>query len=284
MVAVARALQACRRAGGGQGRRGHRLCARRGSTGPCWSWRGPGRGRSCLRRCATGIQVAVHREGQVAWVEDCAGLDGRAPLGLWVKVDTGMHRLGLDPVAVPRVLARLGACPGARVLGLMTHLANADTPEDPLSEAQCRRLQASGAPAAGSPCPSATPPVSWRWRARAPTGSARGSCSTGPRPCRDTVPPTLGLRPVMTLVTQLIAVQPLRRGRCHRLRGDLALSRGHARRDRCGGLCRRLSASRPARYPGPGAGAPLPPGGPGLHGHDPPGPAPRCRMPVPGTP
>ncbi|MHB1777770.1 MAG: alanine racemase [Acidimicrobiales bacterium] len=47
-----------------------------------------------------------------------------------VKVDTGMHRVGADPAAVPAVAAAVAAAPSLRLEGLFTHLAVADGPSD----------------------------------------------------------------------------------------------------------------------------------------------------------
>jgi len=158
-----------------------------------------------------GIQVAVHREGQVAWVEGAGGLPGAVPLGVWVKVDTGMHRLGLEPAAVPGVLDRLACSLGVRVLGLMTHLANADDPSDPLSAAQCARLRQvaadTGLPLSigNSAGILAVPESRADW-------VRPGIMLYGTSPFHDRSAASLGLQPVMTLVTQLIAVQRLKRG------------------------------------------------------------------------
>lgn len=48
------------------------------------------------------------------------------PARLHVKVDTGMHRLGLAPAEVPGFLTRLAELPGIQVEGLFSHLAVAD--------------------------------------------------------------------------------------------------------------------------------------------------------------
>jgi alanine racemase len=158
-----------------------------------------------------GIQVAVHREGQVAWIEGAGGLPGAVPLGVWVKVDTGMHRLGLEPAAVPGVLDRLACSLGVRVLGLMTHLANADDPSDPLSAAQCARLRQvaadTGLPLSigNSAGILAVPESRADW-------VRPGIMLYGTSPFHDRSAASLGLQPVMTLVTQLIAVQRLKRG------------------------------------------------------------------------
>jgi alanine racemase len=56
-----------------------------------------------------------------------------------VKLDTGMSRLGLPTVELPRLLARLGELPSVRLAGLCTHLASADLPDpEPTREALAR--------------------------------------------------------------------------------------------------------------------------------------------------
>ncbi len=85
------------------------------------------------------LDLILHQEAQVSWL---AALPPGPPLRVWIKVDTGMHRLGFNPQEVPAILSRLAACPQVAPLpGLMTHLANADNPDDPLTEYQCRRLR-----------------------------------------------------------------------------------------------------------------------------------------------
>lgn len=48
------------------------------------------------------------------------------PIEVYVKVNTGMNRLGFPPPQTAAVVARLTAVPGVRVAALMTHFANAD--------------------------------------------------------------------------------------------------------------------------------------------------------------
>src|SRR5699024_1939759 len=58
----------------------------------------------------------------------------KAPLLVWLKIDTGMHRLGFPPEAMPEVATSLRGCRAvASVVGLMSHLATADQAEDPLT-------------------------------------------------------------------------------------------------------------------------------------------------------
>ncbi len=71
----------------------------------------------------TGVDVAVSS------VEGFARLQAgaRAPLGVHVKVDTGMGRWGMSAAEALRVADQLDADGGLRPAGLMSHLAVADT-------------------------------------------------------------------------------------------------------------------------------------------------------------
>ncbi len=58
-----------------------------------------------------------------AFAARCAGI------GVHVKVDTGMHRVGVAPDDVPELVEHIAACaPAVRLTGMFTHLAVADEP------------------------------------------------------------------------------------------------------------------------------------------------------------
>lgn len=65
-----------------------------------------------------------------------------APLRAHVKVDTGMGRIGLAPDAVAPVVRRLQQADGVELVGLWTHLATADRPDDPFTQQQLDRFDA----------------------------------------------------------------------------------------------------------------------------------------------
>lgn len=71
-----------------------------------------------------GLGVTVSSPEVAALVAEAASQHG--PLTAHVKVDTGMHRLGLTPEAVSPVLRMLADAPGVTVEALWTHLATAD--------------------------------------------------------------------------------------------------------------------------------------------------------------
>ena len=80
------------------------------------------------------FQIVIHHEQQLLALEALSAkslLSEKAshqkPITVWLKVDTGMHRLGFDPDVVPEIVQRLLACTVVnKSLRLMTHLANAD--------------------------------------------------------------------------------------------------------------------------------------------------------------
>ncbi len=69
------------------------------------------------------LTVVVHCIEQVALLE--SRRDPRT-VPVYLKIDTGMHRLGLTAAGLAAARARLAALANVRVIALMTHLANAD--------------------------------------------------------------------------------------------------------------------------------------------------------------
>jgi alanine racemase len=67
------------------------------------------------------------------------------PVGVHLKIDTGMARLGVTMQALPSLAARLGEYPEVRVAGLMTHLASADAPAEEQTAEQMARFEEAAA-------------------------------------------------------------------------------------------------------------------------------------------
>ncbi|TVQ87731.1 MAG: alanine racemase [Chromatiaceae bacterium] len=141
-----------------------------------------------------------------------APLAERLPLlRVWLKVDTGMGRLGVAASAVAGLLERLAAlAPAVAVEGLMTHLANADDPGHALTPAQCEQAHAL---AARHPLPlSIGNSAGLLAHPRARTDWVRpGIMLYGGTPLLTATAAGLDLRPAMTLTSPLIAVRTLRR-------------------------------------------------------------------------
>jgi alanine racemase len=153
--------------------------------------------------------VMVHAPWQV---EALAAARPSRPLAVWLKVDTGMHRLGFPPQQVPAVLARLEAMPQVRgPVVLTTHLACADDPDAPETD---RQLEAFAEVTAGHPNPTSIANSA----ALLSRPTARGDwvrpgiALYGASPFAAGSAAELGLTPVMQLTSRLIAVNPQRRG------------------------------------------------------------------------
>jgi alanine racemase len=71
------------------------------------------------------LSVVVHTMEQLDWLE-ASTLPSGARIPLFLKVNTGMNRLGILPAHAMQALARLRAWPHAGTIGLMTHFADAD--------------------------------------------------------------------------------------------------------------------------------------------------------------
>jgi alanine racemase len=134
-----------------------------------------------------------------------------APLSVWLKVDTGMHRLGFPPEAMPEVIASLRHCRAvASIIGLMSHFANADQAEDSLTALQLETFKGIPAPGlarsiANSAAIMAYPQTYFDW-------VRPGLMLYGASPFADCVGAAMGLKAVMTLKSRLIAIHHLRAG------------------------------------------------------------------------
>jgi len=84
------------------------------------------------RAIALGVEVCVHNDEQIRWLEDC----GESSATVWLKIDTGMNRLGFRTDVATDVIARLRRCTAVTDLRLMTHFANADDPDDDMTQRQ----------------------------------------------------------------------------------------------------------------------------------------------------
>jgi alanine racemase len=155
------------------------------------------------------LAPVVHHEPQVQALE-AARL--AHPLSVWVKLDTGMHRLGFPPEAFPRVLARLRKAPAVREIRAMTHFAGADEPQGrAATEAQIAAFErATGDSGLERSLANSAGILAW------PEAHADwvrpGIMLYGGSPFADRPAAAFGLRPVMTLETALIAVAQRRKG------------------------------------------------------------------------
>lgn len=96
--------------------------------------------KSELALCAQQqIDVTAHDEPSLGAI---AAMAARTPLRAWLKLDCGMHRLGLDPEAFARARDLLSSQPGISELVLMTHFSTTHDMESPVMRGQIERFAA----------------------------------------------------------------------------------------------------------------------------------------------
>lgn len=154
------------------------------------------------------LTVVVHQSGQLDML-----LDGpsSASIQVWVKVDSGMHRLGFLPEDVADVSERLRQCGHLNLIGHMTHLANADERKDKFTNRQIDTFfnAVQGVPGLHSIANSAGL-VAWP---ESRTDWVRpGIMLYGVSPFAGGRAVDEGLLPVMTLQSEVIAVNHYRKG------------------------------------------------------------------------
>lgn len=83
------------------------------------------------------LELVVHHRFQVEALE----ADRGRALRVWLKLDTGMHRLGVDPAEAGELHERLRRCPQVQSpVNLMSHLACAEERENPMTRTQRERF------------------------------------------------------------------------------------------------------------------------------------------------
>ncbi len=156
-----------------------------------------------------GVEAVVHNRTQVETLEHSRL--GR-PIAVWLKVDSGMHRLGFSPGRVGEIHQRLVNCSAvAHPIRLMTHLANADDRSDPTTREQVQvfRNVADRLPGESSIANSAG---ILGWPETHADWVRPGIMLYGVSPFTTGTGPELDLKPVMTLGSRLIAVNRQSKG------------------------------------------------------------------------
>lgn len=155
-----------------------------------------------------GLEPVVHSLYQLGILERTK-LD--RPLGVWLKFDTGMHRLGLNEEEFRKARARLADLPGIRQpVPVMTHLANADVLEDPATARQLRRFHAAVPATVERAIANSAGLLAWDGSHAEWVRPGIALYGVSPFPAR--TGSEEGLRPVMTLQTRIIAIKELQRG------------------------------------------------------------------------
>jgi len=176
-----------------------------------------------LEAARYGFDLVVHDALQIELLEEDPGPHRFV---LWVKIDTGMNRLGFRPSEFPAAFERLRKLqPAPLEIRLLTHLARADEPDDPMTAEQVARFREA---TRGLDCP-----ISIANSAGLFSGLHLGCdwvrpglALYGASPFANRSAAELGLQPVMSLETSVIAVRHVPRGETVGYGGACGLASG----------------------------------------------------------
>jgi len=151
-----------------------------------------------------GLVLMVHAESQVDMLPGSGA-------SAWVKVDTGMHRLGVDPEVLGDVIGRLEAG-SVEIHAICTHLACADEPDNDFTRVQLDRFKKCTA-GYDLPLSIANSAGILAWPESRADWNRPGIMLFGTSPFASDVEATRELRPAMRFASEIIAIRELEAGR-----------------------------------------------------------------------
>jgi len=155
------------------------------------------------------FEVVVHDPLQVKLLEE---FRGSFRLTVWLKIDTGINRLGFRPEEFPAALARLRALTTPlREIRVLTHLARADDRDASATLEQVRRFRTVTG-TLGLATSIGNSAGIFGWADAAGDWVRPGLALYGVSPFADVRGDELGLRPVMTLESSIIGLRWVPRG------------------------------------------------------------------------
>lgn len=152
------------------------------------------------------FEPVLHNPEQMQWLDRCHDRPR-----IWIKLNTGMNRLGFAPSELPARLARAREL-GVHICGLMTHFACSDDLDDDFTQVQTRILQEAAADYPDLALSLANSAAHFRPGQPLFHWTRPGIMLYGATPMLAASAAELELKPVMTLESELIAVRTLNPG------------------------------------------------------------------------
>ncbi len=152
------------------------------------------------------LACVIHSDWQIALLD---AYPGRGSLDVWLKINSGMHRLGFAADRVAGALEAVRSHKAVREITLMSHFANADEARGVSEQADLYHDIAQGL---RLPCSLANSAALLRYPVTHGDWVRPGIMLYGASPFEEMIAQQLGLRPAMTLSSRIIAVQELKRG------------------------------------------------------------------------
>lgn len=156
------------------------------------------------------LEALIHHDVQLPWL--AAADPARGPLRVWLKIDTGMHRLGFPPERARAVHAALLAMPAVdRDIGFMTHFASSEEFEGRETALQIARFKDATADLPGDRALSNSAAL-LGWPDSRADWVRTGGLLYGLSVVEGRSGIDFGFRPAMSLATRLVAINHLVKG------------------------------------------------------------------------
>ncbi|HHZ70666.1 MAG TPA: alanine racemase [Methylococcaceae bacterium] len=156
-----------------------------------------------------GFEAVIHNTEQLAWLERCSQV--RA-ITVWLKLDTGMNRLGFRACDFHRAYHHLVNCPVVKpAIVLMTHLAKADLIDDMMTTQQINQFNTSVNGLSGEKSIANSAGI-LAWKASYADWVRPGCMLFGVSPFLGKDSCAFNLKPVMGFYSRLIAVKSVQQG------------------------------------------------------------------------
>lgn len=164
------------------------------------------------------LEIVIHEKWQLDAINDLAVKMNKAGtaknvsnVDIWLKIDTGMNRLGFSPKEVYSIWGNLRNSPVARSINIMTHLANADDTADQATENQLIRFE-STTQNINAPKSIANSAGILAWPQTHANIVRPGIMLYGASPIKNMLASDYLLTPAMTLKSKLISIKALKKG------------------------------------------------------------------------
>ena len=154
------------------------------------------------------LEPVIHSSWQLDILQQ---IKDELQLTVWLKIDTGMNRLGFAPADFRQIQTRLSEMKCIQQVSVMSHLASADERESPATAEQLQRFESATENTgctrslANSAAIIAHPDCHFEW-------VRPGIMLYGSSPFADITANELDLRPVMSLQSEIISVKHVKQG------------------------------------------------------------------------
>ena len=152
------------------------------------------------------LNIVVHNDQQMDYL---SGVTLKNPINVHLKINTGMNRLGFPPDQVDYLIENLNANPNVSEITLMTHFATADEKEGITKQLDCFNRVTNNYNFSSSVANSAAlykfPEARLDW-------VRPGIMLYGASPFEDISAKKIEVKPVMSLVSKIIAIQDIKKG------------------------------------------------------------------------